>query len=105
MCYVKTQAYHVLSKKPFWHYVFDADAEDDPCHQMIRVYANSIRGLHRPKLFHLRHALKLHRRVSQKAFCHKRVEWATKSLGICESTCNVAIPNDHPLSSMLQCMP
>jgi len=105
LCYVKTHAYHVLSKKPFWHCVFDADAEGDPCHQMIRVYAHSIRGLHRPKLFHLRHTLKLHRRVSQRAFCHKRVEWATKSLEICEATCNVAISNDHPLSSMLQCMP
>ena len=104
LCYVKTHAYHVLSKKPFWQFVFDANAEDDPCHQMIRVYANSIRGSHRPKLLHLRHALRLHRRVSQKAFCHTRVKWATKSLDICESTCKVDISNDHPLSSVLQCM-
>ena len=105
LCYLKTQAYHVLSKKPLWHCVSDADAEGDPCHQMIRVYAHSIRGLHRPKLFHLRHSLKMHRRVNQKAFCYKRVEWATKSLETCESTCSVAISNDHPLSSMLKRMP
>ena len=105
LCYAKTHAYHVLSKKPFWHFVFHASADHDPCHQMIRVYASCIRGLHRPKLLHLRRALKAHRRVSQKAFCHKRVEWAAKSLEICESTCNVAISNDHPLSSILQCMP
>jgi hypothetical protein len=105
LCHVKSNAYHVLSKQPFWHCVFDADAEDDTCHQMIRIYAHAIRGLHRPKLFHLKHTLKMHRRVSQRSFCHRRVRWAGKSIDICEATCGVTISNEHPLSSMLQSLP
>ena len=106
LCHVKTHAYHTLSKQPFWHCIFSADADDDtPCAQMIRVYAQSIRGLHRPKLLNLRHNLKLHRRVSQRAFCHKRARWATKSIDVCEASCGVSISNDHRLSTMLQCLP
>ena len=106
LCYVKSHAYHVLSKQPFWHRVFDADTENDnTCHQMTRVYLNSIHGFHRPKLLHLRHTLKLHRRVSQRSFCHRRARWATKSIDICEASSHVTMSNDHPLSSMLQCLP
>ena len=105
LCYVKSGAYHVLSKQPFWQCVFDLDNEDDACQQMIRVYKHAIRDSHRPKLFHLRRTLKMHRRVSQRSFCHKRVLWTTKSIDICEATCGVTISNDHPLSSMLQCLP
>ena len=106
LCYVKSRAYHVLSKQPFWHCVLGADAGDEtPCDQMLRVYAKSIRGLHRPKLLHLRHALKMHLRVSHRSFCHRRARWATKSIEICEASCGVTLSNDHPLSTMLQCLP
>ena len=106
LCYVKSNAYHVLSKREFWHCVIGAASdEDDIVNQMVRVYAIHMRRLHRPKLFHLRYALKLHRRVGQRSFCHNRVRWAAKSLDICESACNVKISNDHPLSCMLQCCP
>ena len=106
LCHVKSHAYHVLSKQPFWHCVLGADGGDDtPCSQMIRVYANSIRGLHRPKLLHLRHTLRVHLRVSHKSFCHRRAGWATKSIEVCEASCGVNISNDHPLSTMLQGLP
>ena len=106
LCYVKSQTYHMLSKPPFWQFVFDTSNETDACHQMIRVYANAVRGSHRPKLLHLRHTLRLHRHVSKRSFCHKRAMWATKSIDMCEASCGVNISNsDHPLSSMLQCLP
>ena len=106
LCHVKSHAYHVLSKRPFWHCVPGANPEDDtPCNRMIRVYAKSLRGLHRPKLLHLRHALRLHRRVSKRAFCNKRAWWAAKSIDACEASCGVALYNDHPLSTMLKGLP